>query len=210
MESTTPKAESKKNWSLSHHSFGKLLDWFDEGEDSGGKTYLEMRHKLVAYFDRKNCLAPDELADETLNRVARRLEEEGAITDATPAHYCYIVAKFVFLEYLRSAQHQQANLDETNFNERQTLNPHTENEWRERREENERRLECLESCLQKLNADERQWITEYYQGERRAKIDNRRTLAEKLGISVNALSIRACRLRNRLETCVKKCLSKFQ
>jgi hypothetical protein len=36
-----------------------------------------MHHRLVAYFDRKNCSSPADLADETLNRVARRLEEEG-------------------------------------------------------------------------------------------------------------------------------------
>lgn len=31
----------------------------------------------------------------------RRLQEEGSITDTAPARYCYIVAKFVFLEELR-------------------------------------------------------------------------------------------------------------
>ena len=66
-----------------------------------GLKYLEMRRRLVSYFDRKNCATPDELADETLNRVARRLEEEGAIESETPARYCYIVARFVFMEYLR-------------------------------------------------------------------------------------------------------------
>jgi hypothetical protein len=54
-----------------------------------------MRRRLVQYFDRKNCLRPDELADETLNRVARRLEEKGGITDTPPARYCYILARFV-------------------------------------------------------------------------------------------------------------------
>jgi hypothetical protein len=44
---------------------------------SGSQRYLEMRHRLVAYFDRKNCISPADLADETLNHVARRLEEEG-------------------------------------------------------------------------------------------------------------------------------------
>src|SRR5215467_6390514 len=91
----------QRDWSLSQDAFTKLLNWLDEGNDSKGERYLEIRRRLVQYFARKNCLSPDELADETLNRVARRLTEEGAIESDTPAHYCYIVARFVFLEQLR-------------------------------------------------------------------------------------------------------------
>ena len=71
-------AERKKGWALTEGAFSRLLSWLDEGSDSGGEKYLETRRRLVSYFDHKNCLAPDELADETLNRVARRLEEEGS------------------------------------------------------------------------------------------------------------------------------------
>src|SRR5262245_31590503 len=91
------KAEAKSTWRLTEGAFHGLLRWLDEGADSDGERYLEMRRRLVLYFDRKNCRAPDELADETLNRVARRLEEEGSITSDSPAHYCYIVARYVLL-----------------------------------------------------------------------------------------------------------------
>ena len=56
---------------------GQFLEWLDGGIHSGCQRYLEMHHRLVAYFDRKNCSSPADLADETLNRVARLLEEEG-------------------------------------------------------------------------------------------------------------------------------------
>jgi len=29
-----------------------LLEWLDDGIDSQGEKYLEMRRRLVAYFDR--------------------------------------------------------------------------------------------------------------------------------------------------------------
>src|SRR6185369_9201126 len=103
---SVPKPERKSDWVLTQNAFRRFLDWLDQGEDSGGHGYLEIRKRLVLYFDRKNCLFPEELADETLNRVARRLDEEGAITTDSPAHYCYIVARFVFLESLRT-QHRQ-------------------------------------------------------------------------------------------------------
>src|ERR1035438_5025058 len=93
-----------KGWAMTPGAFRQFLNWLDQGVDSSGEKDLEMRRRLVGYFDRKNCLTPDELADETLNRVARRLEEEGAITDTPPARYCYIVAKFVFFE-CRSEEH---------------------------------------------------------------------------------------------------------
>jgi len=65
--------------------FQRFLSWLDEGVDSGGERYVEMRRRLVSYFGRKRCLSPDDLADETLTRVARKLEEQGSITDSPPA-----------------------------------------------------------------------------------------------------------------------------
>lgn len=204
---TIQKTERKKDWALTQSAFCNLLEWLDEGTDSGGEKYLETRRRLVAYFDRKDCSAPDELADETLNRVARRLAEEGEITDTTPAHYCYIVAKFVFLEYLRRTERGQVSLDDMTASVQASISPSTRDDKDDETHRQEARLSCLERCLEKLDAESRELILRYYQGEQRAKIENRRALAESLGITVNALSVRACRLRDRLETCVSKCLN---
>src|SRR5262249_30282472 len=73
--------------------------------------------------------------------------------------------------------------------------------------DNQRRWECFERCAGKLESDDRELIVGYCQGEQRIKIENRRTLAARLGVSTNALGIRACRIRNRLETCMQRCLS---
>jgi hypothetical protein len=70
------KVELKKDWKLTQRAFDQLLNWLDGGRNSDGQKYLEMRERLVAYFDRKNSFDPDDLADQTLNRVGRRLEEE--------------------------------------------------------------------------------------------------------------------------------------
>ncbi len=196
------KAESKKDWTLSPGAFNKFLAWLDEGADSAGQNYLEMRNRLVSYFDRKNCLAPDELADETLNRVARRLEEEGAIESDTPAKYCYITAKFVFMESLR--QKASVSLDDVLANPKtvglMTSEPNDEAEIKEKR------LECLENCTNKLESASRDIIFRYYYGKERLKIENRRLLAVNLQVSMNALAIRACRIRDKLEVCVGKCV----
>jgi RNA polymerase sigma factor (sigma-70 family) len=194
------KSAKNSSWTLTESSFTKFLTWLDDGVDSEGRTYLEIRRRLVSYFDRKNCLEPDELADETLNRVARRLEEEGSIESEAPAKYCYIVARYVFLEYLRSARSKDVGLEENV--------PHLADDpdKTEERAEKENRLACLERCCDNLEAASRDLITRYYYGKERAKIENRRSLAEGLGISMNALSIRACRIRDKLEDCVRKCV----
>lgn len=204
---STTKAELKKNWLLTESAFCQFLNWLDEGVDSGGEKYLEMRRRLVSYFDRKNCFSPDELADETLNRVARRLEEEGSITNASPAHYCYIVAKFIFLEYLRRTERAQVGIDELSPLSDASLSPPAISERKREAESEEKRLNCLEHCLKDLERNNREMIVQYYQGEQKAKIANRRALAEASGITMNALGIRVCRIRDRLEACMTRCLS---
>ncbi len=192
-----------KNWTSTQDAFRQFLDWLDEGAGSGGEKYLELRRRLVVYFDRRNCLTPDELADETLSRVAQKFQEQGEITNLSPAQYCYVTAKFVFLEYTRRPDHSNKSLDElpasgvaaglaaTSAESESAAKEHT--------------LDCLERCLKKLASDESELILAYYQGEQREKIDRRRQIADKLGVSPNALTIRACRIRNKLEACVRSC-----
>ena len=69
----------------------------------------------------------------------------------------------------------------------------------------ERRLEGIESCLQKLKPDQRELIVEDHRERAgRQKIEGRRDLAKRLGISMNALGIRASRIRSTLEACVEE------
>ena len=204
-DAVTPETERKRDWSPSRDAFQRFLEWIDEGTDSRGEKYLEMRRRLVSYFDRKNCVSPHELADETLNRVARRLEEEGEISTTTPARYCYTVAKFVFLEHLRSFENRQSSLDDVTTSSHLSLDPAAVIELEAIRNRKELMLECLETCLNRLDEGNRELISQYYQGEQRQKIENRRALASRLGLTSNALTIRACRVREKLETCVTKC-----
>ena len=198
------KSEQKQIFTLTPEAFRRFLEWLDEGSDSGGGKYLEMRRRLASYFDRKNCLSPDELADETLNRVARRLDEEGIIESDAPAKYCYTVARFVFLENLRQTRKEPVPLDDVLLRQKDEKFPAPESS--DEKEIKEVMLDCLEQCTGKLDSSSREIIIQYYFGKERVKIENRRALAERLGITVNALSIRACRIRDKLETCVKKCV----
>jgi DNA-directed RNA polymerase specialized sigma24 family protein len=202
MEEIRAKPEPKSTWTDTEDSFRSLLAWLDNGKDSDGRSYLEMRRRLVSFFDQKKCPSPDQLADETLSRVSRRLQEEGSITGETPARYCYITAKFVFLESLRKAKEADLSLDDVarrNGREPAGIYQPSDDELKERM------LECLENCASQLEPPSRDLIFAYYVGKAREKIENRRAIAARLGVTPNALAIKACRIRSKLETCVGRC-----
>jgi DNA-directed RNA polymerase specialized sigma24 family protein len=178
-------------------SFTRLLAWLDDGRDSQGARYIEMRERLVSYFDRRNRPAADVLADETFDRISRTLEESGRIVVTPPARYCYVVARFVLLEDIRRTKPTVA------FDERQSIfqmAPSTGSDDR-----TERSLECLNACLGRMKPNDRDLIVEYYRDAKRQRIDQRRAIAAKLGITMNALGIRIWRLRASLQSCVGNC-----
>ena len=186
---------------LSQYVFDRLLAWLDDGTESHGERYLEMRRRLVWYFDRRNRPAADELADETLNRVARTLEQGGVIATRPPARYCYIIAKFVLFEDLRR-ERRHVGLDETTISvDRRSIVADLAEDYALR----EQRLDCLDRCLELLKPEQRTLIVEYYRDTGRQKIERRRALADRLGISMNALAIRASRIRDTLLTCMAEC-----
>ena len=189
----------RKESTLTEIAFARLLAWLDDGIESSGERYLEMRRRLVSYFERRNRLAADELADETFNRIAKTLEDAGVIATRPPARYCYVVAKFVLLEDVRRERRLVA-LDDSHG---------TDAAWRARADETqvsqEQRLDGLDRCLGELPTDQRQLIVEYYADADGRTIDRRRNLARRLGISMNALGIRAWRIRERLTACVNGC-----
>jgi DNA-directed RNA polymerase specialized sigma24 family protein len=181
-------------------AFARLLAWLDDGVESHGERYLETRRRLVTYFDRRNRPSAEELADETLNRIAKTLEQTGAIATKPPARYCYVVAKFVLLEDVRR-ERRLVPLDETWHGTAGLEATHVGSDTGLKVREH--RLDCLDRCLQELKPDQREMIVEYYAEVRRQKIERRRDLAARLGITMNALAIRAFRIRDGLMACVE-------
>ena len=111
------------------------------------------------------------------------------------------MARFVFLEDLRARAKDHRLRAEIR---QESIAPDDQNS----RELKERRMACLRQCSAKLDHASRDLILRYYIGEEKVKIDNRRALARALTITTNALSIRACRIREKLELCVRECLGR--
>ena len=183
----------RRKWVLTQESFDKLLTALGDDRESAGERYLEIRSNLIRFFEWRGSPFPEDHADETINRIAKRISEREEIRN--PASYFLGVARMLLLEINRERIRQEQALNEL------TSLSNTSNQP----DESEAALDCLQECLQNLSTENRELILEYYHGEKTAKIDSRKKLAERFGIPVNTLRMRALRIREDLQRCVEKC-----
>ncbi len=180
---------------LTQPAFDGLLALLGRDRDVAADRYLEIRRNLVRLFEWRGCTTPEEYADETINRCARKIGDGEVIRDV--ATYCIGIARKLLLEMGRDRARQPRPLEEA---PEPQVAPH------EPDHERDRHVECLRSCLGQLSADHRQLILSYYQGDKRDKIKNRSGLTRTLGISAGTLRMRALRLRASLQLCAENCL----
>jgi DNA-directed RNA polymerase specialized sigma24 family protein len=177
-----------KDWVLTHESFEALLGWLDSDREEAGRKYENIRRRLIKIFVCRGCCEPEDLADESINRVISKLKDIEDTFRGDPALYFYGVANKVHLEYLRRRPTP-------------VVPPPSEDT-----ENIEKEYACLEKCVQTLTPANRELVVQYYQDEKRAKIEHRKELAEQFGIALNALRIRAHRIRTALQQCVQSCI----
>jgi len=186
---------SDSKWALTRESLVKFLACLDSNTDRAGERYEEIRLRLVKFFDWRGSFFPDECADETINRVIRKLDSGETFRDIET--YCLGVARLVFLETLRRPERRHTELDEALG----VVAPATTNDDRAQAQQT-----CFQHCLDALPPESRHLILGYYQDEHRQKINNRQEMANRRGLSLNALRNRTQRIRERLERCIAKCL----
>ena len=183
---------------LTRAAFSRLLQWLDDGVGSQSERYLEMRRRLVSYFDRRNRPSADDLAGETLRRIARTLEKDGAISITPPARYCYVVAKCVLHEDVRCEPLHVA-LGEPGIAVASAGHGVAPHEPGAALTIEGQRPERVGWCLQALKPEQRQVVVDYYRGTGRRTIERRRDMAKGLGLTLDALGIRAFRIRRAPE-----------
>ncbi len=198
-----------KGWVLSQEAFDKLLACLHPDRDRAAEKYEMTRQKLITFFEVRGSLSPEDHADETINRVARKLEEGKEIYASDALIYFYGVARNVLKEHWDRPDRDSTHIDDLAPGKGPSEDPKAAKEEEAARIVLERRLECLEKCLQKLPREARELITDYYHGDKGIKVKNRSSLAEKLGMPLNALRIKACRVRAKLEECVNACLKEL-
>jgi DNA-directed RNA polymerase specialized sigma24 family protein len=183
--------QSHREWVLTEEAFAKFLNCLDSDPARAGEKYEELRGALVKFLAWRGANFPEELVDEAFNRVARKLDEGETIRDVPT--YCYGVARMVLLQSQEHPGNKRVELDA--FKAIASPEP----------DPTDVRVECLNHCLSRLSVENRELIIEYYRKEGRERINQRASMAERLGIPLNALHSRAQRVKSKLERCVMRC-----
>src|SRR5687767_7930790 len=139
---------------LEQAELDRLLVWLDSDRERAGERYEQIRWRLITIFAARNCAVPEELADETIDRVARRVADIETNYTGDKALYFFGVANNVHHEYLKRPAPPESAV--------------AIDEGDDDREQSHR---CLEQCLGKLPADTREMLMRYYSQEKQAKID---------------------------------------
>jgi hypothetical protein len=89
-----------REWVITQEDFDKLLDWLGADRDSAAVNYEKIRTRLIKIFTCRGCGEADDLADETINRVAAKVANIADSYSGDPALYFDGVAQKVHLVYL--------------------------------------------------------------------------------------------------------------
>ena len=181
-------------------AFSLLLRRFDANEECAALKYEDLRFRLTQIMKWKGCYESDAdaLADEALDRVARKIEQGEQIENVKA--YAMSVARFVLLEHTR--KRRELGVDELpevpiHMNLDDIDGP-------------DLRIQCLRKCLVEVSQNEtdQRLIVGYYDTASEAKNKEiRRQLAEQYGLTATALKVKACRIRAKLERCINDCVA---
>jgi DNA-directed RNA polymerase specialized sigma24 family protein len=174
---------------VTQEKFATFLAWLGPGAESAGEEYERLRSRLRIYFGQRGCRFPEELADETINRVILKVGEERIENRMA---YCYGVAKNVYRESLRRERRQ------TDLNEASLAAPAPDGPGPAH--------ECLDRCLAELPDEGRALLLEYFSAEKVEKVALHRGIAESLKLTQTALRERIYRFKKRLTGCVRECM----
>ena len=183
-----PAVRPSSRWALDRAAWDALLLRLESPE-----RYETLRGRLLRFFRWERFADSEDLADDVLNRVARKLADGEQIQNLDA--YVSAVARLVLREAVTRDRRRERALERM-----------PEPEPLDSAPEDPPAQECLERQLAKLPPPDRDLILRYYSGERSGRIEIRKQLATQLGLNRNALRNRALRLRARLETLVRACL----
>jgi DNA-directed RNA polymerase specialized sigma24 family protein len=185
--------ESEVNATGRGGSLQNVLDRLARERDIAA-AYEQLRMRLVTFFRRSCPVEAESLADEAIDRLGRRL------SDGTPIDnlggYALGIARFLVMEAgaRRRKEHHAAREALLDQEAHATLE----------QAEADPAGPALQGCLKCLDSESARLILEYYAADGgAARIERRQQLAQRLGMTLNALRNRALRTRIALEKCVR-------
>jgi len=170
--------------------FDELLEWLDPDREKAGRRYEAIRAGLIRMYVARGVSDAEYYADETIDRVMKRLPEIKASYVGDPARYFHGVARNIVME---AGRRKEVPTDE--LPQGITPEPFKSDT-----------SECLTKCLQQLPRDKQEFILDYHLYHGHEKVVHHRQMATELSITEGALRTRAHHLRVNLEKCVLRCV----
>jgi len=171
-------------------SFDDLLAWLDPDREIAGRKYEVIRAGLIRIFVSKGFSDAEDLADETIDRVMKRLPDFRETYSGDPVRYFHGVARNVIREARRRKEITTDRFPEP-------ITPY---------EIQSDRYDCLLKCLKFLTAEKRELILDYYLYQGHDKAGHHRRMAAERGITEGALRTRAYHIRAALQKSVLNCI----
>jgi DNA-directed RNA polymerase specialized sigma24 family protein len=175
-------------------AFEKLLSKLNPDRERAGEEYELLRLKLLEYFRSRACQCAEELADETLNRLAKKNMEGEEIRDVL--RYTHGLAHWVWMEFLRKPGARPVSFEDLPVAPFVLPTSILQKE----------REACFHYCLRALPARDRELVVEYWDHRKQTNREARRELAERMQITMIAMRIRISRIKDKLEACFYNCL----
>ncbi|HEV3039488.1 MAG TPA: hypothetical protein VHA33_17060 [Candidatus Angelobacter sp.] len=184
----------KNKWTLTPDAFNRLLAWLSPSRAEAGCKYEEIRQKLITYFTRRGHPEPEDLADETIDRAARKLESGTMNYSGDPVRDLTGFARYVWQEDVRRLRPEPIDdpelLPAPDLPDREAL------------------FRCLDQCMANLTGHSRDLLVRYHQENGHEKIVIRQLLADEAGITLATLRIRVCRMVRPVRECFFACIQK--
>lgn len=177
-------------------AFEKLLLWLDPNRNKAGIIYKDIHTRLEKFFECRRCYHAEVCADETLDRVGKKLNNGEQIEADDKYRYCLGVARNVQKECwkIKPPVRIDEKLEPVPIDD-----PGQEESYKQK-------IKCQRECFENLSHDDQVLIILYLEGKKR----EREKLAKLYRITLETLRLRVFRIRQELRECQKKCLEKYK
>ena len=191
------KTREKIRWELEAETFDHLLTRLSDDPQEAGRRYERLRERLIVFFTRRLANAPEDLADQAIDRLARRLRDGEPV--ASVEAYALGIARHVVQEQRLVAARDVS--PEGSLLENISGSDHTSYD---EPAEHDRLLDAMEQCLARLPRGDAELLSLYYLNEGGSKIQARRRLAEERNATQAALRKKVYQICCTLRACIRR------
>jgi DNA-directed RNA polymerase specialized sigma24 family protein len=179
-------ARPKRVQKLTKSAVAKFLTTLDPNPVIAEERYEQVHRRLVKFFECNNCSDPEHATDITIDRAICKIDNGATVPNV--GAFLFGIARHVVQEQIRDTPPHVILCDNL------AAQPDDGAEF-------ERRVQCLDACLQKLKPELRDLFVSYY-GD-----GDRQELPSRFATTMNALRIRVFQIRNGLRQCVSGCMA---